>query len=101
MENGAGVPPRPLTPSFSPGLTVTIVPVILPLQRLQVIQLISPTLAQRAPVRDYPAKSAVGVSIALSPNEGSMCIQSHRRMPGAGLGLVPNCFDDCCVKGLT
>ena len=53
--------PQHRTRSFDPGLTVTIEPVILPLYRFQVFQLIPSALVQRSQAPDNPAEFAVGV----------------------------------------
>ena len=82
------------------GLTVAVAPVILPLQRLKVVQVISPTPVRRLLVPDFPAELAVRVSIALSPNERALRIDPQRRMVAAGRRSAPHRFNGCFVERL-
>jgi len=74
-------------------LTVAVGPIIFPLQRLKVLKLISPALAQGLSVPDFPAKFAARIPVALPPNERAKRIHSHRRMFVAGRGFVPDGFN--------
>ena len=80
--------------------TVAVVPVVLPLQRLKVIQVIGAALAWRRPVPDLPAQFAIGVPVALSPNQRAVRINPQRRVVAADRGPVPHRLDGCLIEGL-
>ena len=82
------------------GLAVAVATVVLPLQRLQVFQLISPAIGNRPLVPDFPAKFAVGIPVAPSPNKCAIRIHSERRVFAANRCFAPHGFNDCLIEGL-
>ena len=81
--------------------TVPISPVVLPLQWLQVIQLIPAPFAYGVPMPDFPSQLAGVVSVALSPNQCTVGINPQRRVLDAGGSLVPDRFNYCRIEGFT
>ena len=89
---------RRFRPSIRLGLSVTVEPAILPLQRLKVLQILASAPARGCPVPDLPAQFAVGVPVALSPNERSVRVQPQRWMVLADRCLSPYRFDGFCIE---
>ena len=86
-------------PGFAqPDSIVHVAPAVLPLERLQVVQLIFAAFGDRALVSDLPPKPAVCVPVTLAPNERAMRICPHRRMVAAEGRPAPDRFNDCFIE---
>ncbi len=75
-----------------------LAPVVFPMERLQVAQIVRTALQDRDDMIDLPTVAALGNSIILADHGPSPSVHAKGREVADGLGLKPNRFDERLVE---